>query len=59
VNIIASKNDLFYKALQIAPARMNYCKKMDALLVDKMNRRKPKTMGPSRRFGTQVQRKPR
>ena len=44
VNIIASKNDLFYKALQIAPARMQYCKKMDSLLVEKMNRRKPKTM---------------
>lgn len=44
VNIIASKNDLFYKALQIAPERMRYCKKMDSLLVDKMNSRKPKTM---------------
>lgn len=44
VNIIASKNDLFYDALQIAPQRMNYCKKMDSLLVEKMNRRKPKTM---------------
>lgn len=44
INIIASKNDLFYKALQIAPARMNYCKKMDAALVDRMNRKKPKTM---------------
>jgi hypothetical protein len=44
VNIIASKNDLFYKALQIAPERMNYCKKMDSLLVEKMNQRKPKTM---------------
>ncbi len=44
VNIIASKNDLFYKALQIAPERMSYCKKMDSLLVEKMNRRKPKTM---------------
>ncbi|RJX22334.1 MAG: amidoligase [Ammonifex sp.] len=44
VNIIASKNDLFYKALRIAPERMSYCKKMDGLLVDKMNRRKPKTM---------------
>lgn len=44
VNIIASKNDLFYKALRIAPERMGYCKKMDALLVEKMNRRKPKTM---------------
>ncbi|MCR1899193.1 amidoligase family protein [Irregularibacter muris] len=44
VNIIASKNDLFYKALQIAPERMSYCKKMDSLLVEKLNRRKPKTM---------------
>ncbi|GHV33196.1 hypothetical protein FACS18949_06500 [Clostridia bacterium] len=44
VNIIASKNDLFYKALQIEDARMRYCKKMDAVLVEKMNRRKPKTM---------------
>jgi hypothetical protein len=44
INIIASKNDLFYKALQIEPSRMRFCKKMDALLVDKMNRRKPKTM---------------
>ena len=44
VNIIASKNDLFYKALQITPERMTYCKKMDALLVEKLNRRKPKTM---------------
>ena len=44
VNIIASKNDLFYKALQIAPERMAYCKRMDSILVDKLNRRKPTTM---------------
>ncbi len=44
VNIIASKNDLFYKALQIAPERVRYCKKMDDFLVRKMNQRKPKTM---------------
>lgn len=44
INIIASKNDLFYKALQIAPQRMNYCKKMDSILVEKMNHKKPKTM---------------
>jgi len=43
VNIIASKNDLFYKALQIPEARMNYCRKMDAYLVEKMNRVKPRT----------------
>jgi hypothetical protein len=44
VNIIASKNDLFYKALQIAPERMRYCKKMDSYLVDRMNRSKPQTL---------------
>jgi len=44
INIIASKNDLFYKALQIEPDRMRFCKKMDETLVEKMNRRKPKTM---------------
>lgn len=43
-NIIASKNDLFYKALNINPERMHFCKKMDSILVDKMNRRKPKTL---------------
>jgi hypothetical protein len=44
VNIIASKNDLFYKALQIEPDRMRYCKKMDAYLVERMNRKKPQTL---------------
>ena len=44
VNIIASKNDIFYKALDIASQRMNYCKKMDSILVEKLNQRKPTTM---------------
>jgi len=44
INIIASKNDLFYKALQIEPERMRFCKKMDAALVGKMNARKPQNM---------------
>lgn len=43
VNIIASHNDLFYKALQIEPERMRYCKKMDAYLVERMNAVKPTT----------------
>jgi hypothetical protein len=43
MNIIASKNDLLYKSLQIAPERTRYCKKMDAYLVEKMNRQKPTT----------------
>jgi len=44
INIIASRNDLFYKALQIEPERMRFCKKMDAALVEKINARKPRTM---------------
>ena len=43
VNIIASKNDLFYKALAIEPERIRFCKKMDAYLVEQLNRRKPLT----------------
>ena len=44
VNIIYAHNDLLYKALQIAPERMRYCKKMDAYLVERMNQAKPKTL---------------
>lgn len=43
VNIIASHNDLFYKALQIEPERMRYCKKMDVWLVQQMNQTRPTT----------------
>ncbi len=44
VNIVASHNDLFYKALLIDPARMRYCKKMDEFLVTQMNKIKPATL---------------
>lgn len=44
INIIASKNDLFYKALQIKPERAKFCKKMDSHLVGTINAKKPKTM---------------
>lgn len=44
VNIIYAHNDLLYKSLQIAPERMRYCKKMDAILVERMNEVKPKTL---------------
>ena len=43
INLIASRNDLFYKALQIEDERMRYCKKMDAYLVERMNQKKPQT----------------
>ena len=44
INIIASKNDLFYKALEIEPDRIRFCQKMDSALVERMNRKKPRTM---------------
>ena len=44
INIIASKNDLFYKTLEIDPNRMRFCKKMDDNLVKRINKQKPKPM---------------
>ena len=44
VNIIASKEDILYSALQIDPARMSYCKKTNERLLETINRKKPKTM---------------
>ena len=43
INIIASKNDLLYKSLQIDEARTKWCKKMDKQLVETMNKKKPAT----------------
>lgn len=44
INIIASKNDLLYKALQIKEERMRWCKKMDQRLITEIQKKKPKTM---------------
>ena len=43
VKIIASKNDLLYKALQIKPERMRYCQKLDEILAKRINSTKPRT----------------
>lgn len=43
VNLVASRNDLFYKALQIPEERVYYCKKMDEYMVQRLNEVKPKT----------------
>ncbi|HEX2925293.1 MAG TPA: amidoligase family protein [Ruminiclostridium sp.] len=44
-NIMASKEDLIYKALQVSVSRENrYCKKADEHFLEEMNRRKPKTL---------------
>jgi len=44
INIIASKNDLLYKALQINEERMRYCKKMDERLIKEIKSKKPRTI---------------
>lgn len=44
MNIIYSRNDLLYDALQIEQRRMRYCKKMDQTLVERLNKKKPTAM---------------
>ena len=44
VNIIASKEDILYKALRIDPARLRWCKKTNERLIETINRKKPQTM---------------
>lgn len=44
VNIVASKEDILYKALQIDPQRMRYCKKTNEQLLKTINTKKPTTM---------------
>jgi len=44
-NIMASKEDLIYKALQVEVAReRQYCKKVEQSFLDEINRKKPKTL---------------
>lgn len=44
VNIMAAKEDLLYKSLDVYPDRQRYCKKADIRFLDEMNHRKPKSM---------------
>lgn len=45
VNIVASKQDLIYKALQVGYAReKRYCKKFNDTLIEKLSKEKPTTM---------------
>lgn len=45
VNIMASKEDLLYKTLQVGSWReLEYCKKADLRFLDEVNTRRPKTM---------------
>ena len=50
VNIIASKEDILYRALQIDPARMQYCKKTNTELIRTINKKKPQTMTELKRI---------
>ncbi len=44
VNLMASKEDLLYKSLQIDPERLRYCKKVNEELIKTINKKKPKTL---------------
>jgi hypothetical protein len=44
VNLMASKEDLIYKSLEIDPTRLRYCKKVNESLIETINQKKPKTL---------------
>ncbi len=44
VNIIASKEDILYKSLQIDQERLRYCRKTNEQLIETINKKKPQTM---------------
>lgn len=44
VNIMASKEDLLYKTLQVKVSRENYCRKADTGFLDRLNNDRPRTM---------------
>lgn len=44
INIIASKEDMLYKALRIKEERVGYCKKVNEELISVINKKKPKTL---------------
>ncbi len=44
VNIMAAKEELFYKALQVDVSRERYCKKANTRFLDDVNRQRPRSM---------------
>jgi hypothetical protein len=44
VNIVASKEDMIYDALQVGEGRSYYCKKTDKNFLERINREKPTSM---------------
>ncbi len=44
VNIMASKEDLLYKTLNVQIGREHYCRKADTRFLDELNHKRPRTM---------------
>lgn len=44
INLMASKEELTYKALEVDPSRLRYCKKVSENLIQTVNKKKPKTL---------------
>lgn len=44
INLMAAKEDLIYKSLEIDPARVRWCKKVNEDLIQTINKKKPKTL---------------
>ena len=44
MNIMASKEDLLYKTLQVQVSREQYCQKADTRFLDELNHKRPRTM---------------
>ena len=44
VNIVASKEEMLYKALQVDSGRLTYCRKTDQEFLERLNNKKPKTL---------------
>lgn len=44
VNLMAAKEDLIYKSLDIDPERVRYCKKVNENLIETINKNRPKTL---------------
>ena len=44
VNIMASKEDMLYKALQVEVEREHYCRKADTRFLEELNHKRPTTM---------------
>lgn len=44
VNLMAAKEELIYKSLEIDPSRVRWCKKVNENLIETINKKKPKTL---------------